>query len=73
MSAPGGQATGVRFQPSPVSDPVLVLAAAVLWGTVGIASRLLYGIEDVSPLVVGFFRLALAVPLLALWWPTAAC
>jgi drug/metabolite transporter, DME family len=25
----------------------------------------LYGIEDVPPLLIGFFRLALAVPLLA--------
>jgi len=39
----------------------------MLWGTVGIASKLLFGIEAVPPLVVGFFRLALAVPLLALW------
>lgn len=41
--------------------------AAILWGTVGIASKVLYGIEDVPPLVVGFFRLSLAVPLLAAW------
>ena len=67
MTAAGGQPSGVRSHPSPVSGPALVLAAAVLWGTVGIASRLLYGIEDIPPLVVGFFRLALAVPLLGLW------
>jgi DME family drug/metabolite transporter len=39
----------------------------MLWGTAGIASKVLYGIEDVPPLVIGFFRLALAVPLLAVW------
>lgn len=47
--------------------PMLVCIAAMLWGTVGIASKVLYGIEDVPPLVVGFFRLALAVPLLGAW------
>lgn len=49
------------------NGPVLVVLAAMLWGTVGIASKLLYGVEDVPPLVVGFFRLAIAVPLLAIW------
>jgi DME family drug/metabolite transporter len=47
--------------------PALVALAAMLWGTAGIASKMLYGIEDVPPLVVGFFRLALAVPILAVW------
>jgi drug/metabolite transporter, DME family len=47
--------------------PSLVALAAMLWGTAGIASKALYGIEDVPPLVVGFFRLALSVPLLAIW------
>ena len=42
----------------------LVAGAAVLWGTVGVASKALYGVVDISPLVVGFFRLALSVPLL---------
>lgn len=51
----------------PVSGPLLVLLAAVLWGTVGVASHLLGGLEALSPLVIGFFRLGLAVPLLALW------
>lgn len=53
--------------PRPGFGPVLVALGAMLWGTVGIASKTLYGIEDVPPLVVGFFRLALAVPLLAAW------
>jgi len=43
---------------------VLVALAAALWGTVGVASKALYGAADVTPLFVGFVRLALAVPLL---------
>ncbi|WOS66047.1 DMT family transporter [Sinorhizobium fredii] len=49
------------------SGPALVALAAMLWGTAGIASKVVYSIEDVPPLVIGFFRLALAVPLLAIW------
>jgi drug/metabolite transporter, DME family len=49
------------------TGPALVALAAMLWGTAGVASRVLYDIESVPPLVVGFFRLALAVPLLAVW------
>ncbi|WP_210382589.1 DMT family transporter [Mesorhizobium sp. L-8-3] len=47
--------------------PSLVALAAMLWGTAGIASKMLYGIDDVPPLVVGFLRLALAVPPLVVW------
>ncbi|KAB2680923.1 DMT family transporter [Brucella pseudintermedia] len=47
--------------------PLLVCLGAFLWGTVGIASKVLYGIEDVPPLVLGFFRLAIAVPALLVW------
>ena len=50
-----------------MAGPGLVAAAAVLWGTVGIASKLLYGLVDVTPLVVGCVRLALAVPVLLVW------
>lgn len=49
------------------AGPVLVGIAAMLWGTVGIASKALYGLNDVSPLTVGFFRLAIAVPILMAW------
>lgn len=42
----------------------LVLLAAVLWGTVGVASKLLFRTADVPPLTVGFYRLAVAAPLL---------
>lgn len=49
------------------AGPLLVGVAAILWGTVGIASKSLYGLGDVSPLVLGFLRLAIAVPLLLAW------
>jgi len=47
--------------------PLLVGVAAILWGTVGIASKTLYGLDSISPLALGFFRLAISVPLLLVW------
>ncbi|BCS53252.1 DMT family transporter [Geobacter sp. SVR] len=48
-----------------------ILLAGVLWGTVGITSKFLYGVAATTPLSVGFFRLALAVPvLLSACWLT---
>lgn len=46
-----------------------ILIASVLWGTVGIATRAIYGLADTNPLSVGFYRLAFATPalLLACW------
>lgn len=43
-----------------------VMLAAVLWGTVGVTTKSLYAISDANPLSIGFFRLAFAVPVLAL-------
>ena len=43
----------------------LVLMAAVLWGTIGVVAKGLYQSQDVSPLVLGWFRLGFAAPLLA--------
>ena len=43
-----------------------IVLAAVLWGTVGVAIKALYGLADTNPLSIGFFRLAIAVP--ALFW-----
>jgi drug/metabolite transporter, DME family len=41
--------------------------AAVTWGTIGITVSVLYGVADIGPVSVGFWRLALSVPpLLAL-------
>lgn len=45
---------------------LLIASAAVLWGTVGIATRQLYAISAANPLSIGLFRLALAVPVLLL-------
>lgn len=43
----------------------LVVTGAVLWGTVGVATKLLFGIAEVAPLKVGFYRLAIAASLLS--------
>lgn len=41
-----------------------IALAAVLWGTVGVTTKLLYQVAATNALSVGFFRLALAAPLL---------
>ena len=45
---------------------LLVMLAALMWGTVGITTRSLYELTPTNPLSIGFFRLGLAVPPLAL-------
>jgi DME family drug/metabolite transporter len=46
---------------------VAILIAATLWGTVGVATRALYGLApEVNALSIGFFRLAFSVPALGL-------
>lgn len=42
------------------------MLAAVLWGTVGVTTQTLYRTSATNPLSVGFFRMALATPVLAL-------
>lgn len=42
----------------------LVMFSAVLWGTVGIGTQLLYNTAATNPISIGFFRLAFAVPAL---------
>lgn len=44
----------------------LVMFASILWGTVGVSTKHLYTLADTNALSVGFFRLALAAPVLAL-------
>jgi len=40
---------------------VLVLLAAVLWGTVGVSAQVAYGLDGrLTPLVIGFYRLLVA-------------
>ncbi len=44
----------------------LIVAAALLWGTVGVTTQSLYQLSSTSALSIGFFRLALAAPLFLL-------
>ncbi|MGZ3672729.1 MAG: DMT family transporter [Ktedonobacterales bacterium] len=44
----------------------MIMLAAVLWGTVGVTTQTLYHTSAANPLSVGFFRMALATPVLAL-------
>jgi drug/metabolite transporter, DME family len=39
---------------------LMIVAAASLWGTSGIVGQYLYGVSDISPITVGFYRLAVA-------------
>lgn len=43
---------------------LLIALAAILWGTVGVTTKLLYCVTPTTPLSVGFFRLAFAAPIL---------
>lgn len=43
-----------------------MLIAACLWGTIGVAGKALYGLGQVSPLLLGLFRVGVAAPLLGL-------
>src|SRR5579862_3158228 len=44
----------------------LVMSAALLWGTVGVTTQALYHLSATNPFSIGFFRLAIAAPLLML-------
>ena len=48
---------------------LLILLAALLWGTVGVTTRAIYALSETNALSIGFFRLAIASPalLLACW------
>ena len=56
----------LNTQASPTLGVVLIIIAAVLWGTVGIATRALYELTATNALSIGFFRLAFSVPALLL-------
>ena len=43
---------------------MLVVLAAALWGTSGVATKTIYTLVDISPISVAAFRLALGAPLL---------
>ncbi|MBD3885156.1 EamA family transporter [Phormidium tenue FACHB-886] len=56
-------------QASGRSGLLLILLAAVLWGTIGLFVQTLYRLTETNPLSIGFLRLAISVPvlLLACW------
>lgn len=43
---------------------LLIMLAAVLWGTVGISSKTIYQLATTNPLSIGLFRLAVSLPVL---------
>jgi DME family drug/metabolite transporter len=43
---------------------LLILLAAVLWGTVGVSTRAIFSLAETTALTVAFLRLAIAVPVL---------
>lgn len=45
---------------------VFIVIAATLWGTVGVATKAIYGLAATNALSIGFFRLAIATPALLL-------
>ena len=49
---------------------LLIVLAAVMWGTVGVTTKGLYALSDTTALSIGFFRLALSAPVLfvACWY-----
>ncbi|GAB4212728.1 MAG: EamA family transporter [Roseiflexaceae bacterium] len=49
----------------------LIVFAAVLWGTVGVATRATYEVADTNALSIGFYRLLFSLPvLLVVGWRT---
>ena len=58
-AAPSGQVAGR-------GGLLLILLAAILWGTVGVTTRAIFTVAETTALSVAFLRLALAVPVLGL-------
>lgn len=58
MTASIPERIGTRF------GLLLVMSAAVLWGTVGITTKALYSSDITTPISIGFFRLSIATPVL---------
>lgn len=50
---------------APRSGILFVSMSAILWGTVGIATQAIYRQSDLTAVAVGFYRLALAFPVVA--------
>ena len=49
---------------------LLIVLAAVMWGTVGVATKYIYRVSDTNALSIGFFRLLFSAPILlgACWF-----
>jgi drug/metabolite transporter, DME family len=43
---------------------ISVMCAAAMWGTVGVTTKAIFCLAATTPLSIGFWRLALAVPVL---------
>jgi DME family drug/metabolite transporter len=57
----------VRAEPTPLAGSLLIVAAAVTWGTTGATMKLVAAAgAPMSPLAVGFLRVAIAAPCLCL-------
>ncbi|MDF2095166.1 DMT family transporter [Aquibaculum arenosum] len=54
-------------RPLPIQGPLLLAAAVLLWGTAGVASKAVNGIEPVSPVSIVFYRLLFCLPLLLVY------
>jgi len=63
VSAPSSLSSSSSFAATGLA---LVALAALLWSTVGIASRFLFGLSTMDPLTVGAWRLVLAAPVAGL-------
>ena len=60
-----------RFTGSPRAGLLMVMLAAVLWGTGNAIAKSIYDISNTNPVSVAFLRMALSVPaLLAMCWFT---
>lgn len=46
------------------SGMLMVMSAAILWGTVAVTTRSIYAVTNANPLSIGFFRLGIASPVL---------
>lgn len=60
-----------RFLPDGLG---LVMSAAAIWGTIGVATQGIYTVDSTTPLFINLSRMLLATPilLLACWWVVGA-
>lgn len=56
----------ITLRAEPRRGIAFVSISGILWGTIGIAAQAIYHQSEVDPLAVGFYRLALGFPVVAL-------